>query len=236
MARTVADQFAEILAAAWLSSASMASSAKPQWAYRCDPPEARSKWVQVRHREVDAFDSRREAHMTGLARRSAQEVRTGQRHLIQCLFDARSRVQVLAIDGPHIPIGEIGSGISRRRTRRRVQGMQPLLRDRLRRPPDAALARDRHPRGGAKRGVSVIVMPATSRARRRSDARSQSGDAVTKGPYVVPGESGSPIGSLRPQRSGRVTICARSGLPHTWSAPDGMTSYFALGERLKARW
>jgi pyruvate dehydrogenase (quinone) len=110
MVKTVADQFAEILAAAGVkriygivgdSLNGLTDSLRRQ---------GKIEWVHVRHEEAAAFAAGAEAHMTGELAVCAGSCGPGNLHLINGLFDChRSRVPVLGI-AAHIPSAEIGSG------------------------------------------------------------------------------------------------------------------------------
>src|SRR4249920_3662904 len=108
MAKTVADQFAETLAAAGIkriygivgdSLNGLTDSLRRQ---------GKIEWVHVRHEEVAAFAAGAEAHLTEELAVCAGSCGPGNLHLINGLFDChRSRVPVLAI-AAHIPSAEIG--------------------------------------------------------------------------------------------------------------------------------
>jgi pyruvate dehydrogenase (quinone) len=110
MARTVADQFAELLAAAGVkriygivgdSLNGLTDSLRRQ---------GKIEWIHVRHEEVAAFAAGGEAHLTGELAVCAGSCGPGNLHLINGLFDChRSRVPVLGI-AAQIPSAEIGSG------------------------------------------------------------------------------------------------------------------------------
>src|SRR6202521_6154467 len=110
MAKTVADQFAETLAAAGVkriygivgdSLNGLTDSLRRQDLLR---------WVHVRHEETAAFAAGAEAHLTGQLAVCAGSCGPGNLHLINGLYDChRSRVPVLAI-AAQIPSHEIGSG------------------------------------------------------------------------------------------------------------------------------
>jgi pyruvate dehydrogenase (quinone) len=110
MAKTVADQFADILAAAGAkriygivgdSLNSLTDSLRRQ---------GKIDWVHVRHEEVAAFAAGAEAHLTGELAVCAGSCGPGNLHLINGLFDChRSGVPVLAI-AAQIPSAEIGAG------------------------------------------------------------------------------------------------------------------------------
>jgi Thiamine pyrophosphate enzyme, N-terminal TPP binding domain len=100
---TVADQFAEVLAAAGIkriygivgdSLNGLTDSLRRQ---------GKVEWVHVRHEEVAAFAAGGEAYLTGELAACAGSCGPGNLHLINGLFDChRSRVRVLAI-AAHIP-------------------------------------------------------------------------------------------------------------------------------------
>ena len=110
MARKVADQFAEILAAAGVkriygivgdSLNGLTDSLRRQ---------GKIEWIHVRHEEVAAFAAGGEAHLSGELAVCAGSCGPGNLHLINGLFDChRSRVPVLAI-AAQIPSAEIASG------------------------------------------------------------------------------------------------------------------------------
>src|ERR1700759_4057581 len=110
MARTVADQFADILVAVGVkriygivgdSLNGLTDSLRRQ---------GKIEWVHIRHEEVAAFAAGAEAHLTGELAVCAGSCGPGNLHLINGLFDChRSRVPVLAI-AAQIPSAEIGSG------------------------------------------------------------------------------------------------------------------------------
>src|SRR6516162_6318213 len=110
MAKSVAGQFAEILAQAAVkriygivgdSLNGLTDSLRRQ---------GKIEWMHVRHEEVAAFAAGAEAHLTGKLAVCAGSCGPGNLHLINGLFDCqRSRVPVLGI-AAHIPSSEIGSG------------------------------------------------------------------------------------------------------------------------------
>jgi pyruvate dehydrogenase (quinone) len=107
MARTVADQFVETLAAAGVERiyglVGDSLNAIPDSVRRCEGLE----WIHVRHEEVAAFAAGAEAHLTGRLAACAGSCGPGNLHLINGLFDChRSRVPVVAI-AAHIPQAEI---------------------------------------------------------------------------------------------------------------------------------
>src|SRR5271165_2248721 len=110
MARTVADQFAEVLAAAGVKRIYGVVGDSLNGLTDSLRRQGKIEWIHVRHEEVAAFAAGGEAHLTGELAVCAGSCGPGNLHLINGLFDAhRSRVPVLAI-AAQIPSAEIGSG------------------------------------------------------------------------------------------------------------------------------
>src|SRR5471032_2673696 len=109
MAKTVADQFAETLAAAGVKRVYGIVGDSLNGLTDSIRQQGKIEWVHVRHEEVAAFAAGAEAHLTGELAVCAGSCGPGNLHLINGLFDCqRSRVPVLAI-AAHIPSAEIGS-------------------------------------------------------------------------------------------------------------------------------
>jgi pyruvate dehydrogenase (quinone) len=107
---TVADQFAETLAAAGVKRIYGIVGDSLNGLTDAIRRQGRIAWVHVRHEEVAAFAAGAEAHLTGSLAVCAGSCGPGNLHLINGLFDChRSRVPVLAI-AAQIPSAEIGSG------------------------------------------------------------------------------------------------------------------------------
>src|ERR1700746_633208 len=112
MAKTVADQFAETLAAAGVKRIYGIVGGSLNGLTDAIRRQGKIEWVHGRHEEVAAFAAGAEAHLTGDLAVCAGSCGPGNLHLINGLFDChRSRVPVLAI-AAHIPTGEIVSGYS----------------------------------------------------------------------------------------------------------------------------
>src|SRR6201992_313950 len=110
MAKTVAEQFAETLAAAGVERIYGIVGDSLNGLTDAIRRQDKIKWVHVRHEEVAAFAAGADAHLTGSLAVCAGSCGPGNLHLINGLFDCqRSRVPVLAI-AAHIPSAEIGSG------------------------------------------------------------------------------------------------------------------------------
>jgi pyruvate dehydrogenase (quinone) len=109
MAKTVADQLAEILVAAGIKRIYGIVRGGLNGLTDSIRRQGKIEWVHVRHEEVAAFAAGAEAHLTGELAVCAGSCGPGNLHLINGLFDChRSRVPVLAI-AAQIPSSEIGS-------------------------------------------------------------------------------------------------------------------------------
>ena len=109
MARTVADQFVETLAAAGVKRIFGVVGDSLNGLTDAIRRRGDMEWVHVRHEEVAAFAAGAQAHLTGSLAVCAGSCGPGNLHLINGLFDChRSRVPVLAI-AAHIPSPEIGA-------------------------------------------------------------------------------------------------------------------------------
>ena len=107
--RTVADQFAETLAAAGVKRIYGIVGDSLNGFTDAIRRQGKIEWVHLRHEEVAAFAAGADAHLTGSLAVCAGSCGPGNLHLINGLFDChRSRVPVLAI-AAHIPSAEIGS-------------------------------------------------------------------------------------------------------------------------------
>src|SRR5262247_3513606 len=108
--RTVADQFADILAAAGVKRIYGIVGDSLNGLTDAVRRQGKIEWVHVRHEEVAAFAAGAEAHLTGELTVCAGSCGPGNLHLINGLFDChRSRVPVLGI-AAQIPSAEIGGG------------------------------------------------------------------------------------------------------------------------------
>lgn len=109
MAYTVADQFAETLAAAGVKRIFGVVGDSLNGITDAIRRQGKIEWIHVRHEEAGAFAATAEAHLTGSLAVCAGSCGPGNLHLINGLFDAhRSRVPVLAI-AAQIPSAETGS-------------------------------------------------------------------------------------------------------------------------------
>src|SRR5450432_4863850 len=110
MAKTVADQFAETLAAAGVKRIYGIVGDSLNGLTDSIRRQGKIEWLHVRHEEAAAFAAGAEAHLTGQLAVCAGSCGPGNLHLINGLYDChRSRVPVLAL-AAQIPSEEIGSG------------------------------------------------------------------------------------------------------------------------------
>src|SRR5262250_3871282 len=106
--RTVADQFAETLAAVGVKRIYGIVGDSLNGLTDAIRRQGKIEWIHVRHEEVAAFAAGAEAPLTGDLAVCAGSCGPGNLHLINGLFDChRSRVPVLAI-AAHIPSSEVG--------------------------------------------------------------------------------------------------------------------------------
>jgi len=110
MAKTVADQMVDTLAAAGVRRIYGIVGDSLNGFTDALRRHGGIDWLHVRHEEVAAFAAGADAHVTGNLAVCAGSCGPGNLHLINGLFDChRSRVPVVAI-AAHIPSPEIGSG------------------------------------------------------------------------------------------------------------------------------
>src|SRR5271157_1418174 len=110
MVKTVADQFAETLAAAGVKRIYGIVGDSLNGLTDAVRRHDKIEWLHIRHEEVAAFAAGAEAHLTGELAVCAGSCGPGNLHLINGLFDChRSRMPVLGI-AAQIPSPEIGSG------------------------------------------------------------------------------------------------------------------------------
>ena len=228
--RTVADQFAETLAAAGVKRIYGIVGDSLNGLTDSIRRQGKVDWVHVRHEEVAAFAAGAEAHLTGELAVCAGSCGPGNLHLINGLFDChRSRVPVLAI-AAHIPSAEIGSGYFQETHPQSLFQECSHYCEFISTPNEMPRTLEIAIRQAAgKRGVSVVVL---------------SGDIALKpaGESPVPSKKGllPPAPIVIPERQElerlagllngdkRVTILCGSGCA---GAHDEL---LALGEQLKA--
>jgi len=227
---TVADQFAETLAAAGVkriygivgdSLNGLTDSLRRQ---------GKIEWIHVRHEEAGAFAAGAEAHLTGELAVCAGSCGPGNLHLINGLFDChRSRVPVLGI-AAQVPSAEIGAGY--------FQETHPeALFKECSHFCELVSGANQMPRtlevaireAVGKRGVSVVTIPGDVLLRPASDAPPSKVDGLLPPtPTVTPARKDLDRLAATLNGDSRVTILCGSGCQ---GAHDELMK---LGERLKA--
>ena len=230
MAKAVADQFAETLAAAGVKRIYGIVGDSLNGLTDAIRRQGKIEWVHVRHEEVAAFAAGAEAHLTGELAVCAGSCGPGNLHLINGLFDChRSRVPVLGI-AAQIPSAEIGSGY--------FQETHPqLLFQECSHYCELVSGANQMPRAlevaireaVAKRGVSVLVLPGDVALQPASEAPPAKLDGLLPAaPVVTPARDDLERLAVLLNGDSRVTILCGSGC---LGAHDEL---LALGERLQA--
>ena len=230
MTKTVADQFAETLAAAGVKRIYGIVGDSLNGLTDSIRRQGKIEWIHVRHEEVAAFAAGAEAHLTGELAVCAGSCGPGNLHLIDGLFDChRSRVPVLGI-AAQIPSAEIGSGY--------FQETHPEalfkecshyceLVSNAHQMPRVLEVAIREAVG--KRGVSVIVMPGDVALQAASDApATKIAGLLPPAPVVAPAPREIELLASMLNGDSRVTILCGSG------CQGAHAELLALGERLKA--
>jgi pyruvate dehydrogenase (quinone) len=228
--KTVADQFAETLAAAGIKRIYGIVGDSLNGLTDSIRRQGKIEWVHVRHEEVAAFAAGAEAHLTESLAVCAGSCGPGNLHLINGLFDChRSRVPVLAI-AAHIPSAEIGSGY--------FQETHPAslfkecshyceLVSSARQMPRSVEIAIREAVG--KRGVSVIVIPGDVALHEALDGPPPSSLALLPTePRVVPKAEDLETLAALLNSANRVTLLCGSGCAGAHEA------LLAIGEKLKS--
>ena len=228
--KTVADQFAETLAAIGVERIYGVVGDSLNGITDALRRQGRVDWVHVRHEEVAAFAAGAEAHLTGSLAVCAGSCGPGNLHLINGLFDChRNRVPVLAI-AAHIPSPEIGSGY--------FQETHPEILFRecshycelVSSPAQMPRALEAAIRAAVgKRGVAVIVISGDTSLQQAVDAPAPRVGGLLPGPSLVrPADSELDRLAARLNAASRVTLLCGSGCA---GAHDAL---LALGAKLKS--
>jgi pyruvate dehydrogenase (quinone) len=228
--RTVADQFAETLAAAGVKRIYGIVGDSLNGLTDSIRRQGKIDWVHVRHEEVAAFAAGAESHLTGEIAVCAGSCGPGNLHLINGLFDChRSRVPVLAI-AAHIPSAEIGSGYFQETHPQSLFQECSHYCEFISGPNEMPRTLEIAIREAVgKRGVSVVVMSGDIALKPAGDAPIPSVKSLLPPvPIVIPERQ--ELDRLAAMLNGdkRVTILCGSGCA---GAHDEL---LALGERLKA--
>jgi pyruvate dehydrogenase (quinone) len=230
MVKTVADQFAETLAAAGVKRVYGVVGDSLNGLTDSLRRQGKIEWVHVRHEEAGAFAAGAEAHLTGELAVCAGSCGPGNLHLINGLFDChRSRVPVLGI-AAQIPSAEIGAGY--------FQETHPeTLFQECSHYCELISGSNQMPRtleiairqAVTKRGVSVVVMPGDVALRPASDAPAPKiAGLLPPRPIVTPAPADLDRLAALLNGRGRVTVLCGSG------CQGAHLQLLALGDRLKA--
>jgi pyruvate dehydrogenase (quinone) len=228
--KTVADQFAETLAAAGVKRIYGIVGDSLNGLTDALRRQGKIEWVHVRHEEVAAFAAGAEAHLTGELAVCAGSCGPGNLHLINGLFDChRSRVPVLAI-AAHIPSAEIGAGyFQETHPETLFQECSPYCElisspNQMPRTLEVAIRQ-----AAGNRGVSVVVIPGDVALQPASNAPAPKVWGLLP-PRAVVTPTCADLDQLAAllNGKGRVTVLCGSGCQ---GAHDQL---LALGDRLKA--
>ena len=228
--RTVADQFAETLAAAGVKRIYGIVGDSLNGITDAVRRQGKIEWVHVRHEEVAAFAAGAEAHLTGDLAVCAGSCGPGNLHLINGLFDChRSRVPVLGI-AAHIPSAEIGSGYFQETHPENLFQECSHYCELVSGPAQMPRTLEVAIRAAVgKRGVSVVVIPGDVALQPATDAPPpRPANLLPPTAQVAPAAGDIQKLADLLNGAGRVTILCGSGCA---GAHDQLV---ALGERLKA--
>src|SRR5437899_9263627 len=230
MAKTVADQFADTLAAAGVKRIYGIVGDSLNGLTDSIRRQGKIEWVHVRHEEVAAFAAGAEAHLTGELAACAGGCGPGNLHLINGLFDChRSRVPVLAI-AAQIPSAEIGAGYFQEthpQTLFKECSHYCELVSGANQMPRALEVAIREAVG--KRGVSVLVMPGDIALQPAPDAPpAKAAGLLPSAPVVTPRKQDLERLAALLNGKSRVTILCGAG------CQGAHNELRALGECLKA--
>ncbi|MDB5397295.1 MAG: ubiquinone-dependent pyruvate dehydrogenase [Rhodospirillales bacterium] len=230
MARAVAEQFAETLAAVGVKRVYGIVGDSLNGLTEALRRQGKIEWVHVRQEEVAAFAAGAEAHLTGEVAVCAGSCGPGNLHLINGLFDRhRSRVPVLGI-AAQIPSAEIGAGYFQE-THPEVLFKEcshycELISGPHQMPRTLEVA-IREAVG--KSGVSVVAIPGDVALQPASDAPPAKVDGLLPPtPVVTPSRRDLDRLAAILNGEGRVTILCGAG------CQGAHGELLALGERLKA--
>ncbi len=227
---TVADQFAETLAAAGVRRVYGVVGDSLNGLTDALRRQDKIQWMHVRHEEVAAFAAGAEAQLTGDLAVCAGSCGPGNLHLINGLFDChRSRVPVLGI-AAHIPLPEIGSGYFQEthpeQLFRECSHYCELVSGPQQMPRVLEIA-IREALG--KRGVSVVVLPGDVALQPAAEAPPPRAGTLRLAPaHVAPAETDLRRLAKLLNGQSRVTLLCGSG------CEGAHRELIALGERLKA--
>ena len=230
MAKTVADQFAETLAAAGVKRIYGIVGDSLNGLTDSIRRQGKIEWIHVRHEEVAAFAAGAEAHLTGELAVCAGSCGPGNLHLINGLFDCqRSRVPVLAI-AAQIPSAELGAGYFQETHPealfKECSDYCELISGANQMPRVLEIAIRQ---AVGNRGVSVVVIPGDVALQAASDAPPPKAAGLLPSPAIaLPAHTDVERLAALLNSDGRVTLLCGSGCQ---GAHDQL---LALADRLKA--
>jgi pyruvate dehydrogenase (quinone) len=227
---TVAEQFAETLAAAGVKRIYGIVGDSLNGFTDAVRRQGKIEWLHVRHEEVAAFAAGADAHLTGSLAVCAGSCGPGNLHLINGLFDChRSRVPVLAI-AAHIPSAEIGSGYFQETHPeslfKECSHYCELVSSPRQMPRTVEIA-IREAVG--RRGVSVIVIPGDVALQQAIDAPAPTAASLLPAsPVVVPRTADLHTLADLLNNAGAITLLCGSG------CAGAHNQLLALGDKLKS--
>jgi pyruvate dehydrogenase (quinone) len=230
MAKTVADQFAEVLATAGVKRIYGIVGDSLNGLTDALRRQGKIEWVHVRHEEVAAFAAGAEAHLTDELAVCAGSCGPGNLHLINGLFDChRSRVPVLCI-AAQIPSAEIGAGYFQethpQTLFKECSHYCELISDAHQMPRILEVAIRQ---AVASRGVSVVVIPGDVALQPAADAPPPPvSGLLPPRPVVTPAPGDLDRLAALLNGKGRVTVLCGSGCQGSHDL------LLRLGDRLKA--
>jgi pyruvate dehydrogenase (quinone) len=230
MAKTVADQFAEILATAGVKRIYGIVGDSLNGLTDALRRQGKVEWVHVRHEEVAAFAAGAEAHLTDELAVCAGSCGPGNLHLINGLFDChRSRVPVLCI-AAQIPSAEVGAGYFQethpQTLFKECSHYCELISDAHQMPRILEVAIRQ---AVASRGVSVVVIPGDVALQPAADAPPpRASGLLPPRPVVTPAPGDLDRLAALLNGKGRVTVLCGSGCQGSHDL------LLRLGDRLKA--
>src|SRR5271155_5664069 len=230
MAKNVADQFAETLAAAGVKRIYGIVGDSLNGLTDSIRRQGKIEWIHVRHEEVAAFAAGAEAHLTGELAVCAGSCGPGNLHLINGLFDChRSRVPVLGI-AAQIPSAEMGAGYFQETHPeslfKECSHYCELISGAHQMPRTLEIAIRQ---AVGNRGVSVVVIPGDVLLQPAADAPAPKAEGLLPGHAIMmpPRADVERLAALL-NGDGRVTMLYGSGVQ---GAHDQVV---ALADRLKA--
>jgi len=230
MARTVADQMADTLAAAGVKRIYGIVGDSLNGFTDALRRRGGIRWLHVRHEEVAAFAAAGDAHLTGALAVCAGSCGPGNLHLINGLFDChRSRLPVVAI-AAHIPSAELGSGYFQEthpeQLFKECSSYCELVSSAAQMPRVLEIAIRR---AASERCVSVVVIPGDVALREAIEAPVAAADSLLpKKPEIRPSQSVVDRLAEMLNAGRRVTLLCGSG------CAGARTELLALAEKLKS--